>query len=138
MSVPIEQAEPNSDSRKECDLKRRDDLAQPRPWRADGLSIRDAKGNHVTLFCHWNIPLIIDAVNASEQAANNGFLHGAAWAIAVLIRHYELPTIALELLNEAGASIEALEAAETNEYDLSSIRQAIAKEKETNGQQSAT
>lgn len=54
-----------------------------------------------------------------------GFKQGVAYAAAILIQFYDLPTAGLGLLEQAGLTMRDLKAAKTDSYDLRIIKKAM-------------
>lgn len=55
---------------------------------------------------------------------NLNFEQGLSYAVARLIREYDQPSIALEILKSSGTTIQDLEKAGVDKYDLGVIKKA--------------
>lgn len=59
------------------------------------------------------------------QFERRGFAQGVAWAVQVLLEHFQQETVALGLLTESGLTVDDLEEAGADEYDVAPIRKAL-------------
>lgn len=59
------------------------------------------------------------------QFEKRGFAQGVAWACQVLLTHFGREKLALDLLSESGLTIDQLDDAGADEYDLAPIRAAL-------------
>lgn len=61
-----------------------------------------------------------------EAENKKAFTQGVAYSSALLMRTWDLPSVAMGILNEAGFELSDLEQAGTDEYDLEPIRKEFA------------